>query len=1500
MKWISRGLAVFSTGLAGIIATSLMAVMGGLYLWQCYLVLIQPGVPLEVTYVTASGERTFRAESFSVDPWKQRLELNRAALTEEDGGHLVRAERVAVEKKGEIYHANASGLALTLSRDARGQFNVLGFIPKSVPGQHGPGFILDASEVHVTYIDVSPQPLIRFATLKSVTIQQDKGDTFAVGSVRLSKLEYSPFEVQLGPNGEYFVDLAQLHGDATDLLPVARRFVDAKAQKSMDTVGASGIQLDGNIQVSSLGKSDVDVRGAVRLSASRLDYGEGKLAGVFEGSAAGSLQRADIAFSLLDGSRSLSFDGAVAVLNSPRALGKFRVRSGNQHWPLIARSTPKGLNFGNGDLQGWLALSDGKVGAQASGKLGSVGFQKERFDRVVARAAFDGTVLSLTVDSARWRGGSVKASFETDIKRKTLNGFAQLPSRPLGPLLADYGVSGLSGSGQAVAVISGGYQNPKADIFANGSALIRGPDKKYLAPEPFEARINVDGKNAKLSRLTLSGPNGILVASGVADLRTKGLKAEFVAGAFPLSVLHPEASGTLFAKGEAFGTFDKPRYSAHVEGYGVKFKEQGAALLVVDLTGDSRRIKVDSLRANSGTGLLSATGDVDLKTKAVTGSFSADNLSISDWLGSEFLGTVNITDGLVRGTYDDPQFTARIAGDKIYAYGSALDTVNLLVDTTTKVLSVINGTVTVGNGTIVGSGKFGLANQTGSLNASASQLPLDRLVRPGPELSLIGFASGNIKADLTSRGWTGKGDLALADINLNDTAIGAGSLNFGVENGFLTATGEIGSVDRYLSLESLAMNLDDQSVKAEIAAFNMRVKDLITATKPIWSLNLTEVPDVVNSVDGQFSGTASLESDKDSWAIGQSDITVEDLAVAGRKAGKLVAKVTRQGSAWAVPTLTWQSEGTTLTAKGTYDENGQIDVEANLNDLELGWINAIWPETPLIAGKATATIVAKGDKDDPSGRASLLIDQATVVSANSQTASDPIHLFIDNVTFGNKRADLSGQATFQGFTGNISAKVPYSSLQTELRRSRREPLSASIEFLERPLQDFKEQMPDVDMEKSDGTIRLSATLNGLVESLKVDANAQFDSKRFVHKNLDTELNNLGVVYKQTDRKAMLTAKGESAKGGLFDVNMAGNLADVFGSNFSVDELLDDSTVKGTVKFDQFAWSQKLPGALLPTLARIDGDFGIEGKFRTPTITGGVTLDQVLLNLPNEIIAGTAGGFSIDPILDNVRVAIAKGTKIETGVGALSVSGVGSLNGSLSDPNIRVPLRLDEGTFRLPSGRIALEPGGDLIFTYASIGGGEPVARVNLDLEGHTNVVSKRSTGQYETYQVTINIRGNALDEKSLQLSATSDPGDLSQEEILALIGQRDLIQGIAQTVFGGGDNGFFRDAFYSIAIPNVSQNLTQGIASGLNLDYLTVDYNPFDQFVLSAGKTIGKGLVLQASRQLQQTNSEALKWEVKLVYRLPVADRFFSRVRLAFGIDQSVPYKLSINWSHRF
>ncbi|MFX8871843.1 hypothetical protein ABTM94_19075, partial [Acinetobacter baumannii] len=86
------------------------------------------------------------------------------------------------------------------------------------------------------------------------------------------------------------------------------------------------------------------------------------------------------------------------------------------------------------------------------------------------------------------------------------------------------------------------------------------------------------------------------------------------------------------------------------------------------------------------------------------------------------------------------------------------------------------------------------------------------------------------------------------------------------------------------------------------------------------------------------------------------------------------------------------------------------------------------------------------------------------------------------------------------------------------------------------------------------------------------------------------------------------------------------------------------------------------------------------------------------------------------------------------------------------------------------------------------------------------------------------------------------------------------------TATGTSTAGATQSTLYSIAVPSLSGFLTDPVAEALGLDFLTLDYNPFDQTVVSAGKTFGRHLTLQVTRQLVAPINGQPREELRLSY----------------------------------
>ncbi|MES1227094.1 MAG: hypothetical protein ABUL72_00395, partial [Armatimonadota bacterium] len=225
-----------------------------------------------------------------------------------------------------------------------------------------------------------------------------------------------------------------------------------------------------------------------------------------------------------------------------------------------------------------------------------------------------------------------------------------------------------------------------------------------------------------------------------------------------------------------------------------------------------------------------------------------------------------------------------------------------------------------------------------------------------------------------------------------------------------------------------------------------------------------------------------------------------------------------------------------------------------------------------------------------------------------------------------------------------------------------------------------------------------------------------------------------------------------------------------------------------------------------------------------------------------------------------------------------------------------PLEVANGTIRLPSNRIRLEPGSQVIVALSR--SGQP--SVNLDVRGHTTFTKKTSQDEYQTYNLDLVIAGNLLGKDPLRITGTSDPSGVTEDEIQAIVTQRSLIESLVGTATGQSDANATRNTLYSLAIPSLSDFLTTPIAQSLGLDFLTLDYNPFDQAVVNAGKSLGKGFMVQFTRQLSTPLNGLPRQEIRLNYRLPTRDRFLSQLSFSLTKTQVVPWRLGVTWGGRF
>jgi hypothetical protein len=85
------------------------------------------------------------------------------------------------------------------------------------------------------------------------------------------------------------------------------------------------------------------------------------------------------------------------------------------------------------------------------------------------------------------------------------------------------------------------------------------------------------------------------------------------------------------------------------------------------------------------------------------------------------------------------------------------------------------------------------------------------------------------------------------------------------------------------------------------------------------------------------------------------------------------------------------------------------------------------------------------------------------------------------------------------------------------------------------------------------------------------------------------------------------------------------------------------------------------------------------------------------------------------------------------------------------------------------------------------------------------------------------------------------------------------------------------------------------------LEFLALDYNPFDQFSLNAGIRVGRYFMLSGRRQLAPpVDGGKPKFDIRLSYRPPFGGKVLRRVSFSIGMDQDRPIKLGVDYTIRF
>ncbi|MBL8060360.1 MAG: hypothetical protein JNK63_06550 [Chthonomonas sp.] len=1488
----------------------LLASWSVMYLWDVFEYATAPGVPVAFEYEGPRGMVRVRAKSYAIDVTSRRAIALELEVRSPANTRVIYVDRAIIEQdKLNVTNVQAHGVHAVLERMPNGEFTFHDVIPKA-PETKGPesSVRVEAHNVKLSYLDRTRQ-LVTLGGRAGQVVANGRGSGWLVnGTFEFKGVGAVPTQLLIGPDNLFEVDLGLQNTEAAPLVPLINRYLaqdeqlpfnvqTARFDGKLQLVGAAGALMKayGNLKVRASQYSAAGFQGNKLLSSFRL-YGE-RASGSFDTQGGGLEINADrFAFDWSKGAK-LYAEGS-ARLKSLAQLPK-AWRQG-----IPASTAVSGGRFeGNAGIQGdrW----------QVNGKLASttVVAEGERVSNVrVSIAASERSAVG-KIESATWSGVPLRGAFDVSAKSGAVNAFIQSDSVNLGPLARRYNLP-LTGSGDLRAVISSLKGRPQIWISSAGRARYRLDNGQPFSGD-YEAQLSGNLTRLDVNQAVLSGKQGTLAATGKIEPNRKSLDIAVFGGQIQASAFAPESKGELYLSGRVKGTFAQPQFTSVVDVHDLIIGDSKVPWIQLRASGNPNLIKFEQVQAQYGFSSLVGNVTYQPRSGKLSGTFSSPAIQLAEFGQGNAAGVIRLLDGKVSGTLKSPNVSAKLEGGTISYSGATLAGLSASISASNDLIKILNGNVAVADGDKTGSlqfsGLYSPSGKSGEVEAAWSSLPLRPLAQFDERFAVQGETTGTAKFALNDKGpVSGSASGSLSEVALNGELVGSGPFEAKVEKGQWVASGSIGSLDQYASVDELKSD-QKGNLTGRLTSYKMRAEALIRLTRVQWKETPEDIQRFVAGLTGEVDGTLAFSNINNEFRLQTDNLTVSDLNVEGRSVGTLTASVFREGPAWSIARAELANGEERISGKGRIFDDGNLSFEGEANKVSLSWLNAINPDLAVVPATADASFILSGKSDNPNLLASLKVEG--VQRGDKEETSVPPSLNIDRIELKDKMITAGGAFQAQGFTGSVSFHGPLATLMPAPKEGRNPGESFALEanVAERQIDEFKDLLTFLDFERSSGKLGGKVLATGHVDDVKLSGGLSFGGEpgRLAFAGYRTELENPLLSLALNGDRLEFNATATGNQGGTLSASMS--IPSKLPSG-SFDEWLASTPIQGEIRLNNLKVNEgdaTKANQITSSLSTISSDgnspepIRISGNLSSPLIAGKVQVAGGTGDLPTFAQAETAAAPPVDPRFD-LEFATANPLSIRTISANLIANASGSMKGSLTRPQAEGTFFVDGGTLRLPNARIKLDDGGLVSFSMRTSTSGETTIEVPVTLTGRTSVSARGPNSGYQRYDIQIQVNGDLMQQGDLQLIGRSDPNDLTQEQILAIIGQRDLLEALA-TGTQGTSGGEFRDALIGLLLPTLSDRITSELATQLNLDYIALDYNPFEGAILSAAKSFNKYVTLEGRRALtEQRFVDAIRYELRLLYRVPTSNPLLSRSRFVLSSSNQSAWRVSIEFSTKF
>lgn len=1478
-----------------------LAILGnraGRYVWDVAKFLLAPGAPVRVEIKTPGGSVAVRADGYGIDPEKGTAWLQGLSVTDPQGVTIAKVNSAravgldALRGADQVVRLTLTDVYARVERDKKG-FDFQRYLPKSDNQPSTVPYQVDVVRARATFVDrTGAKPWRREVATDRVRLAGLGDDVAVRTTVRAQGIGTVPLRLQQTSKGiEVAGDLPDL--EVTDLV---RRFVDVPALRE---VRWRTLTVGGPVRAWLPKDKALAFETSLAVQATGLVYRDYRIESARFDGAVNPKGAVGTAVAREAGAR-VTFEGS--ALFEPLSVGGRLVANvpSRASIPASLRSQiPAEVAFRDAAFQGWIAgsrLEDLEVsgGLQA----GAVVYGNDTVRNVSATLRGDRSRLLVSLPRTVVRGIPLSGVGTLDLQNSRALAAIQTETFDLSRLP----LKGLTGTGKVEASLVGPWRDPTVKF----AATAKGGYGRYAVPELDAAGVWTR-RGVVVTRGFARGLGGIAAIRGNVS-PTGVLNLQATARSLRLGSIDRRLNGSVSAEARIVGTIRDPKAYGRIETYLASWQGETIPAASARFSADLKGARIADLYALRGTGVATGGASIRFADGKLAGKFAAQDLQAGDFLGEDVVGTISVPELTLAGTLDKPVLVGRVVGNDVVARGIKVDDFVANLDTDESGAFRLQGaTAKLLGGTVTVRGAYDPRARSGAVDVEGKGLALAPLAEElAPGSTLDGTAGFRIEGTLAGgRLAVASGEADFRDVKLNGEVLGNGSADARLEGGKVTGNAEIGQINRFVRVSEIAVDLDAKTVAGDVEASNLSIKSLVAIGMPYAKEIDPQTERELRTLDGGVFLAAKVTGDLRHPDVEVETLEARNVTYGDKPVGTFMASGGYVAGDVRVASLTVDGPIGNLRAEGSLVDSGTLMAEIDPVRIDIAKLGDFVPALAGRTGTVDASFTLGGTRDAPDLRGTL--NARGILADPTQPEDRGLRVDLDTITAsGAGGVSVEGDFFYRGFQGKLvgSAAAPPSVFGAGPARS----TEATFTLARRPLAEIASLFDGLDEKRTSGDVSGVAVFKqDPGEAARLSGRIEAKGELALVGVPDT-LKAMEASLALDGTRLVLLLNGQPSKGGKLATTATVDLGDPA-------QLIAEIAKEGTgpilarsldakLDLDAVAVRQDFPKgpAALLSGGSINGDVAgtitAKGPLRSPLVAGRITVSGLNTKVPTvQAREGGSGEALVDPRFD-LRILLANPAQVQSATANLQLLGGGQIKGRLSALNVESRLNVEKGTIRLPGGLVRLEQGGTIDVAYD--GKSSEGAQAQVNLEGRTAVTAQSPGGTTQRYDVNLTVRGDLLKEGGLVLSATSDPSDLSQDRILALLGGTDALNVLNSGTSQQQAESQVRDAFIGFALPSLLDPYTGRLAGALGLEYLSLEYNAYDRATVVFGRSLTRDFSLQGRRQLQPIPGQPLRYDIRLTYRPRRARGLFSRVGLSVGADETRPIKFTIEYSVRF